>query len=211
VFDRETGECGDLQQAIERMHLPLDDPKAGWLMPQFHQAPSKIYNGPVSLVAHPEATMTAAHLEQLRRRKGARYVPGKVGYAAEGTFDGDTEGFGVTGYSPQYDFNDNGVIDDEDEQRLTRQIGRTVRLNLYLGAYFGGDWLTTSVLMEPEHRPGIPAIADYTYGGGYDSQAGVVRLLETPGPDQPVWIEYHYDAPAEAGENNIRLHLYREL
>jgi hypothetical protein len=134
-----------------------------------------------------------------------------VGYAAGSHFDGNADGLGVTGYSPQYDLNNDGVIDEADEQRLARHVGRTVRYNLYLAAYFGGDWLSSSVLMEPEHRPGISAIADYTYGGGYDSQAGVVRLLDTPGPDQPVWIEYHHDAPAEAGENNIRLHLYREI
>ena len=53
-------------------------------------------------------------------------------------------------------------------------------------------------------------MADYEYGGGYDGMAGIVRLLDAPGPDQPVWVEYHYDTPAEPGEGNIRVHLYRE-
>ena len=211
VFDCETGVCTDVQQAIERMHIPLDEPKIAMLMPEFHEVQSTIYQGPVSLVARPETTVPPAHLEQLQSRKGTRFVRGRVGYAAENRFDGNADGLGVSGYCPQYDLNDDGVIDEADEQRLARHVGRTVRYNLYLAAYFGGDWLSTSVLLEPEHRPGIPAIADYTYGGGYDAQAGVIRLLETPGPDQPVWIEYHYDAPAEAGGNNIRLHLYREI
>ena len=43
-----------------------------------------------------------------------------------------------------------------------------------------------------------------------DDYVGVIQLLQTPGPGRPVWVEYFYDEPAEAGENNIRLHLYRE-
>jgi hypothetical protein len=211
VFDRETGDCKDAGQVIERMHIPLDEPKIGLLTPAFRQVQSRIYNGPVSILAEAEAVVPPSHLEQLRQRKGSRFVPGRVGYAADNRFDGDADGMDVRGYSPQYDLNGDGVIDDADEALLARHVGRTVRYNLYLGAYFGGDWLTTSVLLEPEHRQGIPAIADYTYGGGYDAQAGVIRLLETPGPDQPVWVEYYHDAPAEPGEDNFRLHLYREL
>jgi len=48
------------------------------------------------------------------------------------------------------------------------------------------------------------------YGAGYDADSRTVRLLDTPGPDRPVWVDYVYDAPAEPGEHNIRLHLYRE-
>jgi hypothetical protein len=211
AFDLDTGYCTDRQQVIERFHIPLDEPKVGLLMPTFRQVQSTIYQGPVSLIENPTAVVSPSHLEQLRQRVGFRFEMGRAGYAADNRFDGDADGMAVRGYSPQYDLNDDGVIDEADEGRLAPHIGRTVRYNLYLGAYFGGDWLTTSVLLEPEHRPGIRAVADYTYGGGYDAQAGVVRLLETPGPDRPVWIEYHHDAPAEAGENNIRLHLYREL
>lgn len=61
-----------------------------------------------------------------------------------------------------------------------------------------------------EHQLGTPVIADYVYGGGYDSLAGVAGLLETPGPDKPVWVEYHHDAAAEAGQNNIVIHGYCE-
>ena len=193
------------------MRIPLDEPKIGLLMPQFRQVESCVYEGLVSLVAEPYGSVTSAHLDQLRQRRGSRFALGRVGYAAANRFDGDSDTLGVEGYVPQFDFNDDGTIDEADEERLGRHVGRTVRYNLYLAAYFGGDWLTTSALLEPEHRAGIPAIADYSYGGGYDSQAGVIRLLETPGPNQPVWVEYHHDAPAEAGENNIRLHLYREI
>ena len=42
---------------------------------------------------------------------------------------------------------------------IERHLGRTVRLNLYHGAYFGGDWLSTTICLEPNHQPGAPAIA----------------------------------------------------
>jgi hypothetical protein len=211
VFDRETGECSGVQDCIERMRVPLDEPKIGMLTPEYQPVPSDLYRGQVGALARDEGMVDRAHLEQLRRRKGSRFEPGRVGYAIDNRFDGDADGFGVGGYCPQYDLNGDGVIDDADEARLAAHLGRGVRFNLYLGAYFGGDWLSTNICLEPEHRPGVPIIADYTYGDGYDAEAGVVRLLDTPGPDQPVWVEYYHDTPAEAGTDNIRLYLYREL
>lgn len=208
AFDQETGLCRDEQRLIEQFHIPLDEPKIGMYMPQFCQVASKVYQGEITMVAEHVAKVPPLFLEQLRQRKGARFIPGLVGYAAQHHWDGSSTA--VEGYCANFDLNGDGVIDEEDEQRLARHIGRSVRANLYLHAYFGGDWLTTNVCLEPEHRAGIPAIADYDYGGGYDAQAGVVRLLQTPGPDRPVWIEYHHDAPAEAGENNIVVHLYQE-
>ena len=103
------------------------------------------------------------------------------------------------------------MIDEADIERIARNLGRKVRFNIYHGAYFGGDWLSTTICLTPNHEPGAKAIADYEYGGGYDASSGVVRLLRTPGPDQPVWIEYHHEVPADAGEDNIVTHLYREI
>jgi hypothetical protein len=114
------------------------------------------------------------------------------------------------GYCPQFDLNDDSVIDEADVALVAKNLGRTVRFNAYLFAYFGGDWLTTGVNLHPEHDPGIRAIADYTYGAGYDAAAGTIRLFDSPGPDQPVWVEYYHDVPADAGDENIVLHLYRE-
>ena len=114
------------------------------------------------------------------------------------------------GYSALYDLNKNGIVDEEDVERLSCHVGRIVRYNLYRHAYLGGDWLTTSVCLDTEHRPGVPVITDYVYGGGYDGNAGVIHLLQTPGPNRKVWVEYHYDAPADPGENNICIHLYKE-
>ena len=77
-------------------------------------------------------------------------------------------------------------------------------------AELGGDWLSTSVCLAPEHEPGTQVIADYEFGGGYDPTSGAINLLTTPGPDKPVWVEYHHDIPAAKGTDNIIVHLYRE-
>lgn len=208
LFDEQTGLCRDTQRVIEELRIPLDEPKIGCLMPPYRQVPSKVYEGPISMLAATEGVVDEQVLAALRARLGARFEPGRVGYAARGQVSQDSRHY--AGYCASFDLNENGVIDEEDEQRLAAHLGRTVRFNTYFHAYFGGDWLTTQICLEPEHRPGIPVIADYVYGGGYDAAAGIVRLLETPGPDQPVWVEYYHDAPAQPGHHNILVHLYRE-
>lgn len=208
LFDPDTGACLDRQRLIEQLHIPLDEPKLGCLRPPYGEVPSKVYEGPVTRMDAVEGSVDEAVLETLRKRIGTRFEIGRVGYAATHASTND-EQFDA-GYCASVDLNENGVIDEEDESRLARHLGRTVRYNTYFHAYFGGDWLTTQICLDPEHRQGVPAIADYTYGGGYDALAGTIRLLQTPGPDQPVWVEYHHDTPAAAGENNIRVHLYRE-
>ncbi len=208
VFDPESGECWDAQRLIEEFRIPLDEPKLGMIPPPYRQVPSRLYDGPITVLAADEGVVTPTHLDNLRGRLGERFVPGRVGYGRDNLVGQDQAGY--PGYVATFDLNENGVIDEEDEQRLARHIGRTVRYNLYLHAYFGGDWLTSQICLDPEHRPGVRVVADYTYGGGYDALAGTIRLLQTPGPDRPVWIEYHYDAPAEPGDGNIVVHLYRE-
>jgi hypothetical protein len=208
IFDAETGLCRDTGRLIEQLRVPYDEPKIGMLMPPYGPVFSKCYEGEIGVLTGNEVRVDENHLAQLRERIGTTFTMGLVGYAHRNGWDGSN--VAVPGYSSTFDLNDDGVIDAQDEQRLARHVGRTVRPNLYVHAYYGGDWVTTSVCLEAEHRPGIPCIADYVYGGGYDSQGGVVRLLETPGPNRPVWVEYHYDAPAEPGNNNIRVHLYRE-
>jgi len=188
--------------------MPLDEPKIGMLDAEFKKVPSKLYETEILNIKNHFGVVGPDHMEQLQQRKGARFLIGRVGYAAQSQFRGECQ-FGRT-YDTTWDYNENGVIDEEDEQILARHIGRKVRYNLYRHAYYGGDWLTTYVNLGTEHQPGTRVIADYVYGGGYDSLSGIVYLLDTPGPDKPVWIEYHYDAPPEAGTDNIVLHLYRE-
>jgi hypothetical protein len=154
------------------------------------------------------ATVDAAHVGQLRQRLHSIYTQGKVGYSARTQQGLDMDHY--AGYCPQFDLNGNGVIDEEDEYRLARHLGREVRLNGYLFAYFGGDWITSGVNFQPEHNPGQGAIVKYAHGAGYDSTSGTIRLFDTPGPNKPVWVEYHHDMPAAPGDGNILIHLFRE-
>ena len=207
-FDGETGLCNNPEFVKERMLIPLDDPKLSSLMPRWREVQSTIYEGPLQMLGDPFNTIGEEHLAQLRNRLGTKFEMGKAGFSASNERGLDTQFYQA--YSPEFDLNCDGEIDQEDEQHVAAHLGRKVRQNLYVMAYFGGDWVTGSASLDSEHPSGIPVVADYSYGAGYDALAGTVKLFETPGPDMPVWVEYHYDAPAEEGENNIRIHLYRE-
>jgi hypothetical protein len=209
AFDKDSGLCTDRELVAKRMLIPLDEPKLSSIMPRWREVQSKIYEGLLQMLGDPFNTVDEEHLSNLRSRLGQRYEVGKAGYSAANEHGMDTRFY--RGYAPEFDLNGNGVIDEEDEQRIATQLGRKVRQNLYVIAYFGGDWVTGSASLDPEHPGGLPVVADYSYGAGYDGLAGTIRLFKTPGPDRPVWVEYHHDAPADEGENNIRLHLYREI
>lgn len=209
VFDPQTGECVDPQRLIEQFLIPLDEPRLGMIKPSMRMPYSSLYESEIAVPGECTGVIDEGHLKSLTQRLGTTYKPGLVGYAYAQEAGQDFKGY--RGYDVKYDINGDGVIDERDLECLKRNLGRRVRFNLYVDAYFGGDWLSTCLCLDPEHRPGKQAIADYEYGGGYDAQAGIIHLLDSPGPDQPVWVEYHYDAPAEAGENNIRVHLYHEI
>lgn len=208
VFDAETGLCRDRERLVAEMLVPLDEPKIAMLMPPVKHVASALYEGEIGALAGAEGVVTEETLAELRARHGAKFIEGHVGFAAAG--EAGTDGARYAGYDAGFDLNGNGVIDEEDASRLAKHLGRRVRFNLYLDAYFGGDWFTTSFCLDPEHRPGQPLIVDYEHGAGYDADAGVIRLFSTPGPNQPVWVTYVHDAPAEAGENNIQIQMYRE-
>lgn len=209
LFDEETGLCTDRQRVIEELMIPLDLPKLSSINPRWREVASKIYEGPLHMLGDPYNVVSEEHLAQLRARIGSRFDPGMVGYQGSGEAGSDMKFY--EGYAQEFDLNNNGVIDEEDEQNVATHLGKKIRQNLYFMAYFGGDWLTSGASLDPEHPCGIPLVADYSYGAGYDADAGTIRLFETPGPDQPVWVEYHHDAPAAAGDNNILVHLYREI
>ena len=208
LFEAATGECKDWDYLLQQRHIPLDVPKLGWLRAPVKKVSSSVYESEIGMLAEDVGIIGADHLDKGRERIGASFSMGKVGYGFEQKAGSDFSGY--RGYVADFDLNNDGVIDDDDIALLESHVGRQVRYNIYKDAYFGGDWLSASYCLEPEHQPGVQVIADYEYGAGYDAQAGVVKLLETPGPDKKVFVEYHYDAPADAGSDNIVVHLYRE-
>jgi len=208
LFDPRTGVCRGWDRLIEELRIPLDEPKCAMINPPFTQEPSKIYEGPKTVVAAKYLTVDDTHVQDVHDRVGARFDMGDVGYARDALVAHDTEGY--SGYNGMCDFNLDGKIDEHDVQRMQAQVGREVRFNMMRSAYFGGNWLSTGCNYGTEHEPGPPIIADYDYGAGYDSATGVIRLHRTPGPNETVYVEYHHDAPAEPGEDNIRVHLYVE-
>jgi len=209
LFEPETGECLDWERLIEELKIPLDAPKIAWSQPKCQMVSSKAYQAEIGMPANSGGIVDQSRLQAARDRLHTRYQPGRVGYGYACEANCDEKGY--QGYIPDFDLDNDGEITEADVDELARHLGRRVRLNLYKDAYFGGDWLSASWCLEPEHRPGVQVIADWDYGAGYDSATGVVRLLETPGPGETVFVEYHFDAPAAAGKDNIVLHLYREL
>ena len=209
LFGSNTAECTDRQRLMERLKIPLDEPRIGMLRPVYREVISRIYEGPISVLAQNHAIVADDFVQKVRERVGTRFAANRVGYAAKNQPNQDHIGY--SGYDINYDINGDGVIDERDVELAVRHLGREVRYNLYMSGYFGGNWITVgSAGLAVDHPRGIAAIVDYTYGAGYDGEAGVIDLLETPGPAKPVWVEYFHDAPAEAGEGNIVIHLYRE-
>ena len=209
MFDAQSGECLDRDRLKEVWRIPIDLPKLGMLRFPTHPVSSQLYEAEVGMLSAADGKIDQAQLDLLEQRMGSTMKMGLVGYAHENAVDSDDKGY--RGYDCTFDLNDDGVIDDQDRAILSVNLGRRVRYNLYLDAYFGGDWLTTSInIGNTEHRPGTPALADYEYGGGYDAESGTIRLLDTPGPGQRVFVEYHHDVPAEPGDGNIVVHLFKE-
>ncbi len=210
IFDSDSGLCIDERRAIEELKIAFDEPKIALLpLEPYRMTRSRVYECEIGLMSRLFGTVDRAFLEAAKTKLGTKFSPGVVGYAAQNAVASDEIGY--CGYCATCDLDDDGHVSEQDLSRIEKHLGREVRLNLYRHAYYGGDWLSTTICLTPDHEPGTPAIADYEYGGGYEAGSGVVKLLETPGPDRDVWVEYHYDAPAAPGENNIRVHLYREL
>lgn len=210
LFEPVTGRCTDRQRLQAQMNIPLDYPKLGMidLKQSLIKVPSRLYETDVWHLPTIERQIDSSDVARVRARVGARFQPGACGYAYEPTRDQSHTGY--RGYVTSLDINSDGIIDDRDVCLLEEHAGRCVRYNLYQGAYFGGDWVSTSVATNPELKPGDLVVADYEYGAGYDSQSGTIHLHESPGPNQPVWVEYHHDVPAEKGRDNIVVHIYQE-
>jgi hypothetical protein len=208
LFNGDGGEAKSNHEAALALGIPYDCPRLGMIKPQYTKVFSPAYEREVLVAAQDVAAVEDEFLRRIRARVGAAYVEGQVGFGADGITGAWDSGY--AGYDPTCDLNADGRIDDADLELCQQHLGRDVRVNLYRNAYFGGDWVSTGVLLENHHRGGAKVIVDYEYGAGYDPATGLIRLHETPGPDKPVWVEYFHDAPADVGQNNIVVHTYRE-
>lgn len=184
--------------------IPLDCPKLGLTGYGLKRVPSDFYGGTVEVVDGKNVTIDERMLAALQSCRDVPCQPDGVGFAAWKHWDHAEHINGVPGhYAFAWDLNENGVVDAEDEEALRRNIGRKVRVNYYSAAYFGNDWLSTGILLNPEMQGGEPLVCAWDQGAGYEAESGEVRLFETPGPGKKVYVEYHYDEPATTGRDNI--------
>ena len=195
--------CQDPALLIEN-GIPLDHPKLGLTGYALKRVPSNFYGGDVEVVDGSRVRIDPAMLADLRACRDAAFQPGRVGFAAWQHWDHAAHIRGVPGfYAFAWDFNDDGLVDASDEQVLLANLGREVRPNYYSAAYFGHDWLSTGILLNPEMQGGEPLVCAWSQGAGYDAQTGDIRLFDSPGPDQKVYVEYHFDEPAAPGRDNV--------
>ena len=192
--------------------IPLDGPKLGVTGYGLERVPSKFYGGSVEVVSEGLVSIDESMLADLRACRDVRFQVDGVGFSAWGCWDHAKHIKGVPGhYAFAWDFNDNGIVDAEDEDTLRRNLGREVRANYYSAAYFGNDWLSTGILLNPEMRGGEQLVCAWTQGAGYDPASGEVRLFDTPGRGRKVYVEYYFDEPAEPGRDNIKVTLRRPM
>ena len=57
----------------------------------------------------------------------------------------------------------------------------------------------------------VLVICAYNYGAGYDPDSGRVELAEAVKPGTELYVEYFYDAPAAAGQDNIKVYVHPEI
>ena len=191
--------------------IPLDCPKLGLTGYVLHRVPSEFYGGTVEVASEGKITINESMLADLRSCRDVAFRPDAVGFAAWGCWDHMKHIKGMPGYYCfAWDFNDNAIVDAEDEETLRKNLGREVRVNYYSAGYFGNDWLSSGVLLNPEMHGGESVVCAWTQGAGYDAASGVVHLFDTPGPGRKVYVEYHFDEPAEPGRDNIRVSLRRD-
>ena len=216
-FDAQ-GLCTAPERLIEDLRIPLHEPKilvgsqrfeALDPQPKFFETDFRQPAGWANLVNNFQPVPSPDYLEPVL---GSTFVPGFVGYAAheaKHVEDRPPEHEMEVGYSGFRDINDDGRIDEWELDFLREHQGEIWRVNAGAAGYFGIGWLSPGFSIPiteafPYHR----YIAAYDYGGGYDADAGVIHLLDSPGANKEVFIEYHYDAPAAAGKDNIKVYLH---
>ena len=198
---------GELRDPRRLSDVPLDCPKLGAVGYALKKVSSAFYGKMVDVVEEGAVLISEDMLASLLACRDVPFMEARVGFAAWRCWDHERHVSGVPGhYACHWDFNGNGVVDEEDEMVLRQNLGRKVRANYYSAAYFGNDWLSAGILLNPE-MVGEPVICCWDRGAGYDASSSEIDLFESPGADRPVYVEYHYDMPAETGKANVLVHL----
>ncbi|MAE63638.1 MAG: hypothetical protein CMJ18_05150 [Phycisphaeraceae bacterium] len=202
-FDAE-GNCLDVEAVRQDLLIPLHQPKilAGSMEPYQPTGPDDPVAARIGAVMRPDLTPVPdpTHLDGVL---GARYEHSCCGVA--GIQQGNDNG-----YRNHFDVNSDGVIDERDQELLAEEAGAVYRANLGDSGYFGMNWLSMGWMGRATatfDKPRLFVCSD-DYGAGYDPLTGVVRLFETPPTGRKLYVSYHYDAPAAAGRDNIRLYLH---
>ena len=215
-FDR-PGNCTSVQGVIEELRIPLHAPRilAGNWKPVISQVSHAHFETPQRLMStwYSERFLPVPPPEHLEPFMGSEFTPGFAGYATmeqvprqQRPREYETK----QGYWGFRDVNGDERIDVLDQELLRAHQGEVWRVNVGDLGYFGVGWLSPGMgtPITPEHAR-RQYVAAYDYGGGYDPDGGVIHLLESPGANHDVYVEYHYDAPAAAGEDNIKVYLHR--
>ena len=200
------GLCTDVEGAVNELLIPLHEPKIlAWDFDQYQPKNARDPHA-MKLPQHMRVDLTAV--------PDASILDGLIGVEFEHSKCGNA---GVqqnsdNGYRNGYDFNCNGVIDDQDRDTLARHGGEVYRMNVGDFGYFGFNWLSfgnRARSMEILER--FIAVCAYDYGAGYDSDTGTVRLAEPVTPGTKLYIEYFHDAPPAPGTDNIRVYLHPDI
>jgi len=204
-FDAQ-GNCLDIYAVAKELLIPLHEPKI--LATNYSQYEPTGANDPrvesiiekmrVDLVQVPDASV----LDELI---GVQFEHSKCGIAgAQQNND--------NGYQHGLDLNCNGVIDEEDRSILAKHAGEVYRMNVGDFGYFGINWLSHGTPSRSHGRPYAALyVCCYDYGAGYEFEDGTVHLFDSANPGQKMYVEYHYDAPACPGKDNIKVYLHPDI
>jgi hypothetical protein len=202
-FDSE-GHCIDVDGVVNELLIPLHQPKVLTLTAgQYHPADAHdVFARRLPQKLWPELT-PVPDVATLDPFMNARFVPHQTGHAAWQT--------GVDcRYNGWRDINADGVIDETDRAILAEHAGKVYRYNMMQYSYFGANWIGAGYGSRSRNFDSEPPlyVASYDYGAGYDPATGCIALTEPVQPGTTLYVEYAYDAPAEAGKDNIAVYIH---
>ena len=204
-FDTD-GNCSNVDAVIEQLLIPLHEPKIlSWNLAQYiPKGPNDKYASrindrmKVDLTAVPDVSTLDGLI-------GIKFEHSKCGNAGA-QMNNDN------GYRNGFDFNCNGVIDEQDREILAAHTGEVYRMNIGDYGYFGLNWLSTGNRARSQSlwEPLLFVCCD-DYGAGYEPDTGKINLFEPVKPGSKMYVEYFCDvAPAE-GKDNIKVYLHPEI